>query len=97
MRELREMAETIRAKGMAGTTFADLKELIVQAIKVAGMISGVIAAIGIITDLATIITAAKEALRGRTIDLSVPKSRVRVSLRKRRLRMRSAGMTKSAE
>ncbi len=51
----------------------------------------------IITDLVTIITALKEALRGRTIDLSGTTSRARISLPKLPSRMKSAEMKKSAE
>ena len=97
MKELRQALETIREKGMAGATPADLKALIVQLIRAAGVISGVMALTGIITDLAAIITAAKEALRGRTIDLSGPKSRVRVSFRKPRSRTINAETRKNAE
>ncbi len=97
MRELRKILETIREKGLQGTTPADLKALIVQVIKIAGVISGIMALTGIITDMVTIITALKEATKDRIIDLSVLKNRVRVSLRKPRLRMKNAGMRKSAE
>ena len=96
-RGLRETLETIRVKGLQGTTPADLKALIVQVIRLAGVISGVMALIGVITDLATILAAVKEALRDRTIDLRELKSRVRVSFRKPRLRKKSAEMKKSAE
>ena len=96
LREMREALEAVREKGIREVTPADLMAVIVRGIRVAGMISGVIALKGIITDLVTIITALKEATRGRTIDLSGAKSRVRVSLNRPRLRTRSAGMMKSA-
>ena len=97
MIRLREMLRRAREKGLAELTISDLKELIVQVIRVTGLISAVTAAIGIITDLITIADAAREATKDRTIDLSGAKSRVRVSFRKPRLRMKSAGMRKSAE
>ncbi len=99
MRELREMKEAleaVRAKGIREMTPADLTALIVRAVRLAGVISGVMALKGIITDLAVIITALREATRDRMVDLSGAKSRVRVSIRRPRLRTRSAGMTRSA-
>ena len=99
MRELREMKEAleaVRAKGIREMTPADLTALIVRAVRLAGVISGVMALKGIITDLITIADAAREATKDRTIDLSGAKSRVRVSIRRPRLRTRSAGMTRSA-
>jgi hypothetical protein len=92
MRELREMKEAleaVRAKGIREMTPADLTALIVRAVRLAGVISGVMA-------LAVIITALREATRDRMVDLSGAKSRVRVSIRRPRLRTRSAGMTRSA-
>ena len=68
-----------------------------RALRLAKLISAGMALKGIITGLAEIITAVREAARGRIIDLEGPKSRVRVSLRKPRLRMRSAVTRKSAE
>ena len=97
MRDLRRAVTTIREKGITEMTPADLKEVVGQALKTAGTISAIITVKGIITDLVIIRDAAKEALRDRTIDLSVLKSRVKVSLRKPRLRMKSAEMKKSAE
>ena len=97
MIKLREMLRRAREKGLAELTISDLKELIVQVIRVTGLISAATAAIGIITDLITIADAAREAIKDRTIDLSGAKSRVRVSFQKPRLRMKSAGMRKSAE
>ena len=97
MRDLRRAVTTIREKGITEMTPADLKEVVGQALKTAGTISAIITVKGIITDLVIIRDAAKEALRDRTIDLSVLKSRVKVSLRKPRLRMKSAEMKKNAE
>ena len=87
MRELREMKEAleaVRAKGIREMTPADLTALIVRAVRLAGVISGVMALKGIITDLAVIITALREATRDRMVDLSGAKSRVRVSIRRPR-------------
>ena len=60
MKELREMLETVRAKDLREITPEEVKALIVLAIKTAGVISGITAAIGIITNLVTILAAVKE-------------------------------------
>ena len=96
MKETREIPETVREKGITEMTPAGLKALIVTGIRAAGMISAAMGLIKMVQDLVTIITALREAARGRKVDLSGPKSRVRVSFRKPRLRMKSAGMRKSA-
>ena len=94
----RVLAEIIRGdlKDPRIGPLTDLTALIVRAVRLAGVISGVMALKGIITDLAVIITALREATRDRMVDLSGAKSRVRVSIRRPRLRTRSAGMTRSA-
>ena len=97
MKETREIPETVREKGITEMTPAGLKALIVTGIRAAGMISAAMGLIKMVQDLVTIITALREAARGRKVDLSGPKSRVRVSLRRPWLRMRSAEMRKSAE
>ena len=97
MKDLVQMLEQVRAKGMGEVTVTDLKELIVRAVRAAGVISALAAGIGIITDLVTIMGAAREATEGRTINLSGAKSRVRVSFRKPQLRMKSAETKRSAE
>jgi len=97
MKELIQMLEQVRAKGMREVELSDLKELIVRALKVTGVISAVMAGGGIITDLVTITDAAREATRGRKIDLSGAKSQVRVSFRRPRLRMKNEEMRRSAE
>ncbi len=97
MKELREILVRVREKGLADLTITDLKAVIVQVIKITGVISAVTTMIGIITDLVTIADAAREAIKGRTIDLSGAKSQVRVSFRKPRLRTKSAEMMKREE
>ena len=98
MRGLRRAAAVAaaKAKGMPGAMAEGPKGLTVWAARAAGLISGVITLIGIITGLGEIITATREALRGRTIDLNGVRSQVKVSFRKPPLRMKSAGMTRSA-
>ena len=97
MKDLALMLVQLREKGMREVTGADLKELIVRAVRATGAISAVAAGIGIITDLATIAGAAREATRGRKINLSGARSQVKVSFRKPRLRMKSAEMKKREE
>ena len=90
-------AKGARERGITGILRAGPMALADRALRLAKLISAGMALKGIITGLAEIITAVREAARGRIIDLDGPKSRVRVSLRKPRLRMRSAVTRKNAE
>ena len=95
MTEIRDLVRTIRERGI---TTEDLKTGIALTTRVAREISVITAVMGTVTAATSIITAVREAMEGRTLDLSGMKSRVRVSLRiPRRLRMTSAERKKSAE
>ena len=95
MTEIRDLVRTIRERGI---TTEDLKTGIALTTRMAREISVITAVMGTVTAAISIITAVREAMEGRTLDLSGMKSRVRVSLRiPRRLRMTSAGRKKSAE
>ena len=93
--EIRDLVRTIRERGI---TTEDLKTGIALTTRTAREISVITAVMGAVTAAISIITAVREAMEGRTLDLSGMKSRVRVSLRiPRRLRMTSAERKKSAE
>ena len=95
MTEIRDLVRTIRERGI---TTEDLKTGIALTTRMAREISVITAVMGTVTAAISIITAVREAMEGRTLDLSGMKSRVRVSLRiPRRLRMTSAERKKSAE
>ena len=95
MTEIRDLVRTIRERGI---TTEDLKTGIALATRMAREISVITAVMGTVTAAISIITAVREAMEGRTLDLSGMKSRVRVLLRiPRRLRMTSAGRKKSVE
>ncbi len=102
MKEHREMRRGIRAKGARESVITEIRRegptgLIVRGVRLAKVISAGMALKGIITGLAAIITAVKEAARGRTIDSGVLKNRVKVSLSIPRLRTRNAATRRSAE
>ena len=95
MTDIRDLVRTIRERGI---TTEDLKTGIALTTRMAREISVITAVMGTVTAAISIITAVREAMEGRTLDLSGMKSRVRVSLRiPRRLRMTSAERKKSAE
>ena len=98
MKELREMILAIRNKGLRGTTPGDLLLVIVQIIRITGVISAVMAIIRVVTDLVTIVGALKEEMEGRIIDSESLKGRIRISFLTRRFRMpKNIETKKSAE
>ena len=98
MKELREMILAISNKGLRGTTPGDLLLVIVQIIRITGVISAVMAIIRVVTDLVTIVGALKEEMEGRIIDLRSLKGRIRISFLTRRFRMpKNIETKKSAE
>jgi hypothetical protein len=97
MKELAEMLTAVRSKGLKGTTPGEVLIIIVQILKITGVISGITAVIRGITDLAAIISALKEAAAGRTIDSGKLNVRIRTLSRMPLLKNRkSTGTKKSA-